>query len=195
MPHFGGDSGAHRAIADNKQGGNQDHVRIAESGKASFNVSVPLRTKATMTIRAIASMRTLPVANSTTAMAGGIKPKSIHRSQRFLVTSGSRHSGIKAPTTRGEIMGLRFKTHIYHAVSLAFNHQIFRAAQHEVGFIRARGIGGHVDRDSATAGRQSERSPAGASSTTAHSPAGRPSRSAPANRRPAPVCRVSPARR
>lgn len=39
--------------------------------KASFNVSVPLRTKATMTIRAIASMRTLPVANSTTAMAEG----------------------------------------------------------------------------------------------------------------------------
>ena len=33
-PHFGGDSGAHQAIADNKQGGNQDHVRIAESGKS-----------------------------------------------------------------------------------------------------------------------------------------------------------------
>ena len=56
-------------------------------------------------------------------------------------------------------MGLRFKTHIYHAVSLAFNHQIFQAAQHEVSFIPTGGIGGHVDRDSATAGRQSGEEP------------------------------------
>ncbi len=48
--------------------------------KASLRVSVPLKTKATITSRATASIRTLPVANSTTVMP---RSDSTHISSEF----------------------------------------------------------------------------------------------------------------
>ena len=122
---------------------------------ASLSVSVSLRTKATITSSAIASMRTFPLAKSTTATARRdntqisspfttypclkMEPEFLHK---------------KAPAMRGYIMRSRFKSDIHPTVRQLLNRQAFKAGQHKISFIETGRIRRHIHGDGMTPGGQ-----------------------------------------
>ena len=93
---------------------------------ASLSVSVSLRTKATITSSAIASMRTFPLAKSTTATA---RRDNTQISSPFTTYPCLKmeleflHK--KAPAMRGYVMRLVFNRHIHLPVRRADDSQVF----------------------------------------------------------------------